>query len=384
VISVRAGSFPAIPVLFWQDRDTFYVILTAHSVRWSSDALGEGGATVALANGQAARCAATLLTDTALADRIRERFRGKYGDAAYGRYFDQHSKILRLDVGAAATRRPDAELLQEEFDAAAPGYAERVDSNPIERYLKETTRDRLLRAFRGSGPLLEVGAGTGFETLPLLGAGHSIVAVDVSPGMLGELATRAEKAGVGARLTCRRGRLSDLAASLEDYGPESLDGAYSTFGAFNLEDRLAAAAKELARVLRPGALLIFTSLQRPGLTAVVWELAVGNPSGARARARGTVPAGVIRYPLRVYLRNPPYWDRALAPHFRRVVTLPVSVLAPPFESSRAVGALGSVGGGRLRRLDEWLSRRALLTPFAEWGFYVYRRSDHSPAPSRLM
>jgi len=265
------------------------------------------------------------------------------------------------------------EILEQEFDAVAAGYTDAVRSNAIELFVKETTRDRLLRAFPSSEGLLEIGSGTGFETLPLLSAGHRITVVDISARMLAELSARAQVAALDGRLTCRPGRLSELEAALHGVESATFDGAFSTFGAFNLEAGLGSAPATLARVLRPGARLIFTTLNRPGAFPIVWEVAIGNGRHALHRARSVLPAGSIRYPLTVYPRNPSFWDRELAPHFRRVATLPVSVTAPPFESPRVVRWLGPVGGARARRWDERLSRLGALSPLGEWSFLTYER-----------
>ncbi|MCI4365984.1 MAG: class I SAM-dependent methyltransferase, partial [Thermoplasmata archaeon] len=278
--------------------------------------------------------------------------REKYGDEVFSRYFGSRSKVVHLVPGGIVSARSPPELLQQEFDADAAGYTEGVRSNPIELYLKETSRDRLVEAFRSSGALLEIGAGTGFETLPLLSAGHPVTVVDLSTRMLALLTERARAAGFGEKLTCRVGRLSQLGEAAKEFDTGTIGGAYSTFGAFNLESDLGTAPTALARMLRPGARMIFTTLNRPGAFPVVWEFALGNRSGAFRRAGRVLPSGSIRYPLTVFPRNPSYWDRALAPSFRRVATLPVSVAAPPFESPRLVRWLGRVGGSRARRWDE--------------------------------
>jgi len=338
-----------------------------------SDAIRTGGCEVTRPEGSPIQCSAELVTDPEKAARIRIGFREKYGSERYDRYFSARSKVVRLVPGGSIVPRSPVEILEHEFDALASGYADGVKSNVIELYLKETTRDRLLAAFRAGERLLEIGGGTGFETVPLLSAGHWVTVVDLSPRMLAELSGRARADGADQRLTCRLGRLSRLDEVLSEDRPASFDGAFSTFGAFNLEAGLGSASKALARVLRPGALLIFTTMNRPGVLPVAWEVVVGNGRRALLRTRTDLPPGSIRYPLTVYPRNPSYWDRALAPQFRRVGTLPVSVTAPPFESPRIVRWLGAVGGARARRWDELLSRIPLLAPVGEWSFLTYER-----------
>ena len=46
------------------------------------------------------------------------------------------------------------------------------------------------------GPILDLGAGTGRVTLPLVAAGHDVTAVDLEPDLLGELRRRANELGL--------------------------------------------------------------------------------------------------------------------------------------------------------------------------------------------
>jgi hypothetical protein len=158
-----------------------------------------------------------------------------------------------------------------------------------------------------------------------------------------------------------------------EFGDGAFDGAYSTFGAFNLESDLGSAPRAFSRVLKPHAKLAFTTLNRPGVFPVLWELSLGNLRGFTRRARAELPSGSIRYPLTVYPRNPSYWDRTLGSGFRRLETLPVSVAAPPFASPRLLRVLGARGRGRARRWDEWLSRRSVLSALGEWTYLTYQR-----------
>ena len=272
------------------------------ATRWLHEALHEGGCFVIRPDGQTMSCSAELLANSTDAQRVRTRFQEKYGSTVYDHYFGPRSKVVRLIPGGTVTPGTPAQLLEQEFDAVAAGYLEAVRSNSIELYVKEATRDRLLDAFRTDGRLLEIGAGTGFETVPLLAAGHPVVVVDLSPRMLEGLAARAAVAGLEERLTCRPGRLSALGEALQEFPDRSFDGAYSTFGAFNLEEDLGSAPATFARVLRPQAHLVFTTLNRPG--------GAPHPVGGGDREPDRrVPAG----PSRDARRNRPIPPHGLPP-----------------------------------------------------------------------
>jgi len=101
------------------------------------------------------------------------------------------------------------------------------------------------------GEALEIGSGTGYFSLNLLQLGliERLVATDISPGMLGELAATAERLGLD---------LETEASDAEDLPFE--DGSFDlVFGhavLHHLPD-LPAALAEFRRVLRPGGTLAF-------------------------------------------------------------------------------------------------------------------------------
>jgi SAM-dependent methyltransferase len=351
-----------------------FVFPSSSSALWSAEVLRAGGCRVALSDGHEREYATSLVTDPAKAESLREAFLAKYGASMWRRYFGRSSKVMALDPAGRVRPRTDAELLRQEFDAAAPGYAASVEAQPVERYLKGRTADRLKNLFAGIDPLLEIGPGIGVETLPILLAGHRVTAVDLSERMLEELRGRAMKAGVNDRLETRVGRLSVLDEILSAEPAGRFGGAYSTFGAFNLEPDTSRVRSSLARLIRPRGILALTTLNRPGIIPLGWELALGRPRAAGARLRPKVPAERIRYPLDVYLRRPSEWDRWLAPEFHRVGSEAVSILAPPFGDFRPLTALGPRAWNRIARFDRWLARRPGLADVGEWAFLTYERS----------
>src|SRR5439155_1418000 len=88
---------------------------------------------------------------------------------------------------------------------------------------------------RSGDRVLELGCGTGLETIPLAEAGVEILALDISRQMLHELNRKARAASIADRIETRRGPISDLSEIANDLVPGSFDGAFSHFGALNCE-----------------------------------------------------------------------------------------------------------------------------------------------------
>jgi ubiquinone/menaquinone biosynthesis C-methylase UbiE len=140
-------------------------------------------------------------------------------------------------------------------DAAAAGYDSKwgIDFGPIGQ---EQVRAKVAKALGGwpesaFGEALEIGSGTGYFSLNLLQLGliGRLVATDISPGMLDELAITANLLGL---------ELETQPADAErlPFEDESFDLVFGHAVLHHLPD-LPAALAEFRRVLRPGGTLAF-------------------------------------------------------------------------------------------------------------------------------
>jgi len=93
------------------------------------------------------------------------------------------------------------------------------------------------------GRLLEIGVGTG-RNLSYHREGHSVVAIDISPGMLAKAKAKARKLRLSVDL-----RLMD--AQHMDFPDESFDAAVATFVFCSVPDPVLGLA-EVRRVIKPG------------------------------------------------------------------------------------------------------------------------------------
>ena len=140
-------------------------------------------------------------------------------------------------------------------DAAAAEYDSKwgIDFGPIGQ---QQIRGKAAKALGGwperpFGDALEIGSGTGYFSLNLMQLGliERLVATDISPGMLVELAARAEGLGLEVQTqTCDAEQIP-----IED---ASFDLVFGHAVLHHLP-RLDAALAEFRRVLRPGGRLVF-------------------------------------------------------------------------------------------------------------------------------
>lgn len=81
-------------------------------------------------------------------------------------------------------------------------------------------RERGLEPTRPGATALDLGAGSGFQTLPLAEAGYTVTALDFSEVLLAELARDATAAGVAARIQTVTGDIAQLARHCPTPAPE--------------------------------------------------------------------------------------------------------------------------------------------------------------------
>ncbi|WP_369225740.1 class I SAM-dependent methyltransferase [Streptomyces sp. R39] len=112
------------------------------------------------------------------------------------------------------------------------------------------------RSVVGTGPVLELGAGSGRISVPLSAAGVDVIALDHSADMLHALGKRSVAEGVVVRRLCARMQYLPLRTA-------SLTSVICPFGSVNYlldqEDWLRLFA-EVRRVLRPGGVFAFEAL----------------------------------------------------------------------------------------------------------------------------
>lgn len=139
------------------------------------------------------------------------------------------------------------------------------------------------RVPRDGGRVLDVATGTGLVAERLLAAGHEVVGLDQSTGMLAVAHAR-----LGARLELREGTAEAL-----PFADASFDHLTFTYLLRYVDDPALTLA-ELARVVRPGGTLAMLEFGVPrGAWRPLWDIhcAVGLPAIGRLASKGWYDVG---------------------------------------------------------------------------------------------
>ena len=136
--------------------------------------------------------------------------------------------------------------IQRNYDQIAAEYARHIFDELRHKPLDRELLDRFAAEIRGRGEMCDMGCGPGHVARYLRDAGLSVFGLDLSPGML----EQARK--LNPDIPFRQGNMLCL-----DIPDGSLAGIAAFYATVNLPtESLPLAFRELARVLRPGGLLL--------------------------------------------------------------------------------------------------------------------------------
>ncbi len=200
------------------------------------------------------------------------------------------------------------------FDAVATRYdaITASDANPVIAAQRLRVHAAFARHFAAGSRLLEVGCGTGEDTLALTARGHTLVACDPAPAMLTEAARKLAAAGRAHMARFVPGGTADLAASWPSLAA-AVDGVFSNFAPLNCELSLAPLRALLDQALPPGGRFVAVVLPRWSPLEIACFLAAGRPRTALRRF-GPAPVADVEghtFPIRYY--GPADFDRRARP-----------------------------------------------------------------------
>lgn len=283
----------------------------------------------------------------------------------------------------------DEEILQQyktleaRFDQAAKGYdlsygppGGSSPGNPLVTWLREQHVAVLREQFPAGAAVLDIGCGTGEESLALVRAGYSVLGLDISPKMIWQAQAKAAGHGIQRGLMFRRLPASRLAA-LDERGP--FGGAFASLGTLNTEPDLAGVAAGLHELLEPGAPFIATVMSRHCLFETLCHWRQFKPRATINRgedwAEGRAGASGVRAPVKFYA--PEEFAAAFAPHFTVEAYWAFPLWLPPVHlcdlyNERPERFQGAVA--RDRRMRTWRGLRA-------WGDHFLMILRHATGPA---
>lgn len=292
-----------VPLAFVSDNGEIYLASSAKGSRWPAHILRAGSAEIST-DDTGYRYRPVLISDDTRKKEIMERFRMKYGIENVTRWYGDYYRIIRLDperdTPTVDEQAQYYEWLEAEFDGIAPDYDHHIYDNPVNSLLRERSLRLLNSVFKDGERLLEVGCGTGTETVELLRAGHEIVAADISQNMLNALRDKAAREGLTSRLTLVKINAENIGMLVKDYGDASFGGIYSTYGAINCVHRINVLPSGFHALLARNGHLVMGVYNRLCLSEILGYAAKLKIRNSVSRLRSMALEGESRFCIDVY------------------------------------------------------------------------------------
>lgn len=222
--------------------------------------------------------------------------------------------VLEIAVRGHALRDAptDAQVLASEWDQRVASWADVCAGPAFQRF-----RDRVLMeaAPERDADVVDIGCGTGLLALAFAPRVRRVWALDVSPGMVGDIRRRADEAGIDNLIPlCADARVLPLP-------DESIDIAVSSYALHHVDESgKHESLDEVYRVLRPGGRLIVVdmmfsvSLRRDDRRVIgqkALQVLKKGPSGVVRLVRNAtrVARGTWEHPA-----SPEWWNAAALEH----------------------------------------------------------------------
>jgi ubiquinone/menaquinone biosynthesis C-methylase UbiE len=270
---------------------------------------------------------------------------------------------------------PVAHANQAYWDLTAEDYDKVFSESVIGKVQRDAVWRELDKHLQPGMRILELNCGTGVDAVHLAARGVRVVACDLSSKMIDAARHRLSATGLDALVD-----FQVLATEKIDslVGDAPFDGAFSNFSGLNCVQDISQAARNLARLLKPGAKTLVCMVGRFSVWEVAWHMAKGEPALAIQSFRrkpttltSAQDAVLVHYPSVSDMRQ------MFAPEFQLREWKGIGVAVPPSclepLARRVPGVIGS-----LAKIDRYLSRAPIFRSMGDCVLLQFERLSAAP------
>lgn len=228
----------------------------------------------------------------------------------------------------APTSRFSPGLAGKAYDLLAHRYDDLYRENSVLAQSARVSLSILRTVMDGHSSLLELGCGTGRETLVMAALGKHVVACDPSREALRVLHEKARELDLLDRIDTHELPASGVEGLASEYGRHAFDGAYSSF-ALSYEPNLVPVRDRVWELLRPDSPFVCSIYNRSCLMEWVLLAPFLVPRRGLSRLEGETSLPVDRAHVRIRSYLASEVRRIFDPRFALVQTWGIPAVIPP-------------------------------------------------------
>jgi ubiquinone/menaquinone biosynthesis C-methylase UbiE len=262
------------------------------------------------------------------------------------------------------------------FDAVAETYDDVFTNSLVGRAQRDLVWKELDRCFHAGQRILELNCGTGVDAIHLAERGVEVLACDAAPRMIDAAWRQLGSAGRATRPQFRV-LATERINQLECEGP--FDGAFSNFGGLNCLEDLSVFARDLSRLLAPGATALVCMFGRSCAWEAAWYLGHGNLRKALRRYQRGGTVGRLAEGVTVKVRYPSVraMSRLFAPNLRLLRFRGVGVTVPP-SYLEALARRFPRALLTLKQIDGWVGGLPVFRLLGDHILFEFQRFEGRP------
>lgn len=253
----------------------------------------------------------------------------------------------------------DNESVNRAFSAQASHYDSDDKANQVIVDLRRQVYEHVSRYMKSNSRILELNAGTGIDATYFASQGHTVLATDVSDGMVMEL---------NKKVAAHNGRMLVKQLSYDKIdrindGP--FDYVFSNFGGLNCIDDLSEVTKHLPRLLKPDGQVTWVIMP----VVCGWELLStfkGSPAGFRRLKKEGVMANIDGEYFHTWYHSLKSIRKAFGEGFTLTASEGLAAVSPP--PHRSDFPVKHPGLYRFLRSTDRLVNKSF--PFNRWADHI--------------
>src|SRR2546427_10107572 len=214
------------------------------------------------------------------------------------------------------------------YDSLASRYDSLLLDNPVLAHSASVSLRIVKETLASSHRILEIGCGTGRETLEVAGLGKVVVACDPSKESLAVLRQKAQRRGLSEWILTRNLPASKVATLTDEFGEHTFDGAYASFS-LSYEPDLSVVPEQVWKLLKPGSPFVCSIFNRLCVSEVLLLAPVLVPRRALRRLAGWMELPVDRHRVIVKSYTPKQVRKIFAPRFSLRDVWAIPAIIPP-------------------------------------------------------